>query len=206
MSTPTGPAPRDSRAVTTVLTLLAYAAQAFVLFSTFVMGLGWAGPTYVAALVQAGLAFLLIARLAQRRRRAVVLVPLLSAALTAGLVVAGTAYARAAACDDDVLAAARQLAPLPGTTAGFEGHEVEGCLASTRTDLSAQAVLEHYEGELTRLGWRLTPERTQSAIGTAAERDGLSIVVDVDPAADGTEEEQETAVVVRLFETPDHWQ
>jgi hypothetical protein len=166
------------------------------------MGLGWAGPTYVAALVQAGLAFPLIAQLAKRRRRTVVLVPLVSAALTAELVVAGTAQARAAACDDRVLDAAQQLAPLPDGTAEFEGHEVEGCLASTRTGLSEQAVLEHDEGELTRLGWRLTPERTQSAIGTAAEQDGLSIVVDVDPT--GGNEEEETAVVVRLFETPDH--
>lgn len=178
----TGPAPRGSRVVPTVLTVLACVVQTFVLFFTFVMGLGWGGLTYVAALLQAGLAFVLIARLATRGRRTVVLVPLLSAALTAALAVAGTAYARAAACSDRVLAAAQSLAPLPGGTAEFEGHEIEGCLATTRTSLPDQAILEHYETELTRLGWRLTPERTEAPIGTAAEKDGISIGVDINPA------------------------
>ena len=68
-----------------MLTVLAYAAQALVLFFTFVMGLGWGGLTYIVALLQAGLASILITRLALRKRRIVVLVPVLSAALTAGL-------------------------------------------------------------------------------------------------------------------------
>ena len=39
-----------------MLTVLACAVQAFVLVFTGLMGLGWGGPTYIAALVQAGLA------------------------------------------------------------------------------------------------------------------------------------------------------
>ncbi len=90
-----------SAGVRAALTVLACLAQAFVLFFTFVMGLGWGGLTYLAALLQAVLAFGLIARLATGGRRTVVLVPVLSAALTAVLAVAGQAHGRATACSDE---------------------------------------------------------------------------------------------------------
>ena len=181
----TGPAPRGSRVGPTVLTVLACAAQAGVLFFTFLMGLGWGGLTYVAALVQAGLAFLLIAWLASGRRSIVVLVPVLSAALTAGLAFAGQAHGRATACSDQELAAAQQLAPPPGTSVEFEGYYIEGCLAMTRTRLSNQDILEHYQTEFTRHGWRLAPDRHGSTVGTAAAKDGISMVVDIDAHGEG---------------------
>ena len=188
------PEPSGKRMLPTVLTVLACATQTFVLFATFLMGLGWGGLTYVAALVQAGLAFVLIARLASRRRSIVVLVPLLSAALTAALAFTGQAHGRATACSDQELAAAEQLAPPPGTSVEFEGYYTEGCLATTRMRLSNQAILEHYQAEFTRHGWRLTPDRHFSTVGTAAVKDGISMVVDINAAGEGGAEMLEVVV------------
>ena len=174
-----GPQPPGGRVLPTVLTALACAAQAFVLCFTFVMGLGWGGVTYVAALVQAAMALGLIAWLASRKRSIVVLVPVLSAALTAGLAFAGQAHGRATACSDQERAAAEQLAPPPGMTVEYEGYYIEGCLATTRMSLSNQDILEHYQDEFSRHGWRLTPGRQEATVGTAAEKDGLSMVVEI---------------------------
>ena len=114
-----GQAPQPDRRgqrLPAVLAGLAGAAQALVLFATFLMGLGWGGPTYLAALVQAGAAFAPLSWLATRRRATVVLVPLVSAALSVGLAFAGQAHGRATACSDAERAAAQELAPPPGTT------------------------------------------------------------------------------------------
>lgn len=173
-----GPDPLGRR-VATVLTVLACVAQALVLFATFVMGLGWGGLTYLAALVQAGLAFGLIGWLAAQRRTVVVLVPVASAALTAGLAFAGQAHGRATACSDQALAAAQQLSPPPGTTVEFEGQYGEGCVARVGMRLSSQEVLEHYQAEFARLGWQETPGRHDATIGTAAVKDGIHMLVDI---------------------------
>ncbi len=86
----------------TVVTALAYAAQAFVLLATLAMWpLGWRSPLYVPALMQAGLAFALLSWLAARRRAVVGLVPVLSAALTVALIFVGLAHGRATACTDE---------------------------------------------------------------------------------------------------------
>ncbi len=173
------PEPRGSRLLLTVLTVLACAVQTFVLLFTFVMGLGWGGLTYVAALLQAALAFVLIAWLVSRRRSLVVLVPVLSAALTAALAFAGQAHGRATACSEQELATAEQLAPPPGTSVELEGNYSEGCLAQTRMRLSTEAILEHYRAEFARQGWQETPGRHEAATGIAAVKDGVQIVVDV---------------------------
>ena len=188
---PARPGPRGGHVL---LTVLACALQALVLFATFVMGLGWGGVTYAAALVQAGLGFVLILRLAARGRGLVLLVPLVSAGLTVGLVLTGTALGRAAACGDAERAAVEQLAPPPGTTVEFEGEYTEGCVARTRTSLSSQVILEHYEAELTRLGWRPTPDRQEATVGTAAEKDGVSLIVDINTAGEGGAETLEVVV------------
>ena len=192
--TPPAPEPRGSGLLLTVLTVLACAAQAFVLFFTFVMGLGWGGLTYLAAVLQAALAFGLIAWFAARRRRAVVLVPLLSAALTAALAVASQAHGRATACSDEERAAVGQLAAPPGVEVAFKGEYVEGCMARTRMSLSSKTILEHYEAEFSRLGWRLTPGRNEATVGTAAEKDGISMVVDINTAGEGGAETLEVVV------------
>lgn len=188
------PGPRRGRALSAVLVVLACAAQAFVLVATFVMGLGWAGLTYIVALVQAGAAFGLIAWLAGHRRGVVVLVPALSAALTAGLFSAGYAYERAAACSDEERAAVEELAPPPGTTVDFEGEYIEGCLARTDMVLSDQQILEHYEAEFARLGWQETPGRHDSRVGTAAVKDGVQLTVEVEGTEGSGEGMLETVV------------
>ncbi len=177
-----------------VRTVLACAAQAFVLFFTFVMGLGWGGLTYFAAVLQAALAFGLIARLAARSRRAVVLVPVLSAALTAALAVAGQAHGRATACSDEERAAAEQLAAPPGAVVEFEGHYIEGCLAISRMRLSKQAILEHYQAELARNGWQESPGRQEATVGTSAEKNGLQLVVDINTEEEGGAQTLEVVV------------
>jgi hypothetical protein len=169
------------------LVALAVATQGFVLFTTAIMGLGWGGPTYVAALVQAGAAFAVISWLVTRSRAAVVLVPVASAAITVGLAFAGQAHGRATACSDQMRAAAQRLAPPPGTSVEFEGVYTEGCVARSRVRLSNQAIVEHYQAEFTRLGWQETPRGLETTIGTAAVKDGIHMAVDVeDPAGQQT--------------------
>ena len=163
--------------VRTALTGLAYVVQACVLLLTFVLGLGWGGLTYVAAVLQAILAFALIARLAARPT--VLLVPVLSAALTAALAVADPAYVRATACRDEERAAAEQLAAPPGAVVKFEGNYHGGCLAISRMRLSKQAILEHYQAELARNGWQETAGRQDSTVGTSAEKNGLHLLLDI---------------------------
>ena len=72
---------------------LAGAGQAFVLLGTFIMGLGWPeGWTYPAALLQAAMAFLPLLWLSHRRRLGLMLlVPVVSGALSMGLLMAGAA-------------------------------------------------------------------------------------------------------------------
>lgn len=84
--------------VASVLEVLAGAAQALVLLGTLLMGLGWGGWTYLAAVAQAVLAFVPLLRLTRQRRLALaLLVPVLSAALTAGLLVVGRALGQTGA-------------------------------------------------------------------------------------------------------------
>lgn len=173
------PEPPGSRVLLTVLTVLACAVQTFVLFFTFLMGLGWDGNglTWVAALLQATLAFVLIVRLASRRRSTVVLVPVLSAALT-GVLASG---AGATGCSEHAWAAAEQLAPPPGPSVELEEDYAEGCLTWTRMRLSPEAIVEHYRTEFARHGWQETPGRHEAATGIAAVKDGVQIVVDIWP-------------------------
>jgi hypothetical protein len=125
----------------------------------------------------------------------VVLVPLVSAALSVGLAVAGQAHARATACSDAERAAVRELAPPPGTTVEVEGEHTEGCVARTSTALSDEAVLEHYQAEFARLGWQETADGPRATLVTAAVEDGIHVVVEV--------EEVTGSVVLRVFEAPD---
>lgn len=176
----TAPSVRSGPRTPAVLAALAVAAQCFVLVATLLMGLGWGGSTHVAALVQAGVAFAVISWLATRRLAAVVLVPVGSAALTVGLAFAGQAHGRATACSDAVTARAHELMPPPGTSVEFEGEYTEGCVARTRTSLSNRAIVTHYESEFARLGWRETPVGRETTIGTAAVKDGIHVVVNVE--------------------------
>ena len=169
------PEPRGSRVLLTVLTVLACVVQTFVLFVTFLIGLSGDGLTWVAALLQAILAFVLIARLASRRRSIVVLVPVLSAALTGVLASGGGATG----CSEHAWATAEQLTAPPGTSVELEENDSEACLTWTRMRLSKEAIVAHYRTEFARHGWQETPGRHEAATGIAAVKDGVQIVVDI---------------------------
>jgi hypothetical protein len=142
----------------------------------------------------------LIARLASRKLGVVVLVPVLSAALTVALAFAGLAHGLATACSDDERAAAQQFAPPPGTSVKFEGAYTEGCLARSRMSLSNEDILEHYQAEFIRLGWQETPGLNAGTVGTAGERDGISVAVDIKTGDEGgsSAAQREKDVVIRV--------
>jgi hypothetical protein len=171
-----------------VLTVLACAAQVIVLLATLVVARGLGNLLHVAAVVQAGLAFVLIARLAARRLGVVVLVPVLSAALSAALAFTGLSQGRATACSDEERAVAQQVAPPPGTSVEFEGTYSERCLARSRMRLSNQAILEHYEAEFTRLGWQESAGREPGRVATAAAKDGITMYVEIRTGDEGSAE------------------
>ena len=54
--------------------------------------------------------------------------------------------------------------------------------------------VEHYQAEFTRLGWRLTPGMNEATVGTAAVKDGISMVVDINAAGEGGAELLEIVV------------
>ena len=76
----------DRPVLAKVLEVVAGGAQTVVLLGTFLLGLGWGGWTYGAALLLAAAAFVPLLRCAARRRvLLMLLVPVLSAAVSAGL-------------------------------------------------------------------------------------------------------------------------
>jgi hypothetical protein len=72
-----------------LLEALAGAAQAFVAFVTMLLGLGWGGWTYPVAVVQAMAFVPLLWRARQRHYGLLLLLPVVSAALSVGLFMAG---------------------------------------------------------------------------------------------------------------------
>jgi hypothetical protein len=83
---------------TNVAEVFAGGGQTLVLLGTFLMGLGWGGWTYPVAVLQAAVAFAPLLRLAGRRRTGLMLlVPVVSAALSVGLLLAGQALGHTAA-------------------------------------------------------------------------------------------------------------
>ncbi len=106
------------------------------------------------------------------------LVPVLSAALSIGLALVGTARDRATACSAEELAAAQALVPPPGTTVELKPTYSGHCEAKSRMSLSNEAILEHYQAEFTRLGWQQTPDPTLGPVGIVGEsRDRISVAV-----------------------------
>ena len=183
------------------MTALAYAAQAFVLLATLLMWpLGWRSPLYVPALMQAGLAFALLSWLAARRRPVVVLVPVLSAALTVALVLVDAGARRATACTDAERAAALHVAAPPSTSVQLEGTYTGGCIARTRMRLSNQAILEHYRAGFTGFGWQETPDPNALTVRTGAVKDGIRIDVAINTGDEGgsAAARREKDVVIRV--------
>ena len=164
-----------------VVALTALAAQGLVALGTFVLGLGWGGPTYYAVLLQVLVGFGLIARLVSRGRRVAALVPLASAALTALLLAVGQVHAAATGCSDAERAASAGLAAPPGADVELVGS-AEGCSASFQTDLSLRELGEHYEAEFREHGWEPLVDPGATA---AATRGGIGVTVHGEPLPGG---------------------
>ncbi len=85
------PESRGRRVLARGLEVLAGGAQAFVAFATLLLGLGWGGWTYPVAVVQAVLFVLLLWPARQRHLGLLLLVPVISGALSVGCFRAGQA-------------------------------------------------------------------------------------------------------------------
>jgi hypothetical protein len=139
-------------------TAVALVAQAGVQFLTFVMGLGFPGPLWVVALIQAAAALGLVAWLAHRTSWAMVFaVPVVSSAATVGLLWASSTVA--VGCNDRVLTAFEQLPPPAGASFEmFVGGETQDCMAQIHGPVRGAEVFTHYREEFQQHGWRITRE------------------------------------------------
>ena len=179
----TGAAPEGGRArrLAGATVIVASLLQLLVLLFTFLMGLGWGGVTWLLALAQAAGALALISWVGTRRRFPLaLLVPLLSAALTAALAAAGQAHMAATACSPEELAAAEQLSPPPGTDVALQGTTTQECVATIETALSSAEIIEHYRGQFQRHGWQESPELQAGPVGIAATNSRIAYDVSIE--------------------------
>jgi len=172
------PEPRTRRTLV-ALGILAVLAQLVVAWFTVVLGLGWSGATYLVAVVQAFVAFGLIAWLLVRRRRLAALVPIASAALTVALLGVGVMIARTTACSDHELTLASELAPPPDAVVDFEGGMGGECVARFATEFSDAQVIAHYAAEFGAHGWRTVAPGVEGGPdqGIVGEKDGVTVEV-----------------------------
>ncbi|MFF0943437.1 hypothetical protein ACFYE2_04320 [Kocuria sp. CPCC 205300] len=133
----------------------AVALQLLVLFLTLVMGLGWGGWSHVLAMLQALLALVLIVLLTAQRRWAVLAVPLVSGALTAGLAALGVATAPLTECGEAEESALAELSTPAGQPLEPDGRMEFGCYAEFGTDLSLVELQAHYGPQLQEEGWQV---------------------------------------------------
>lgn len=168
------------------LGIVAALAQIVVAWFTVVLGLGWSGPTYLIAVAQAFVAFVVIAWLLVRRRRLAALVPIASAALTVSLLGVGVMIARTTACSDHELTLASELAPPPDAVIDFEGGMGGECVARFATGLTDAQVIAHYGAEFGANGWRTVPPSAGGGQdqGIAGEKDGVRFEVVLWPEPD----------------------
>lgn len=161
------------------LGIVAVLAQIVVAWFTVVLGLGWSGPTYLIAVAQAFVAFVVIAWLLVRRRRLAALVPIASAALTVSLLGVGVMIARTTACSDHELTLASELAPPPDAVVDFEGGMGGECVARFATEFTDAQVIAHYAAEFGANGWRTVSLGAEGGPdqGIAGEKDGVRVEV-----------------------------
>lgn len=152
---------------------VAVPAQVGVLFVTAVtgvLGVFVAENAWFLALAQAAVGAGLVIWLAVRRHgRATLIVPLVSFALTLGLVaVSGTV---AVACSDRALAAFERVPPPPGVSLEIFVSPSQGCMAETTPARIPQTdVFAHYRSEFREQGWRI-----DSSEGLWAERNDVYV-------------------------------
>lgn len=194
----------------------AVALQLLVLFLTLVMGLGWGGWSHVLAMLQALLALGLIAVLVARRRWAVLAVPLVSGALSAGLAALGVATAALTECSGAEETALAELSTPAGQPLEPDGRMEFGCYAEFGTDLSLVELQARYGSRLREEGWHvevldeppppgpeeelpsseIPPERLGGGLLTAS-RDGLHLTAEL------VQEFPQDPGLVRFFVTDD---
>jgi hypothetical protein len=152
---------------------VALAAQAGTLFVTLVMGVLGSfvadNPWFVAlAQAAAGLGFL-VWLTARRRGPAVLVVPVVSFALTLGL--AAVSNTVAFVCNERAVAALEQLPRPPGVSSETFVSPSQGCMVEMTSEHKQGAELfEHYHREFKKQGWRIDYEE-----GLWAERDDVYV-------------------------------
>jgi hypothetical protein len=155
--------------VSTPAMRIALLAQSVVLAGTFLKGLGWG--------------LWVIVRLSRRQSGWAPFVPLVSAAVTAGLLLAAVSYTKAIECSEEGLAAMSEIDHPDGLVMDFTGSMHNGCRAHDYTSMPAHDVIAQYNGELTRNGWDTLEPPAGEAV--AAERDGVRVYVQTVPVDDG---------------------
>jgi hypothetical protein len=152
---------------------VAVAAQAGILFVTLVMGLLGSfvadNPWFV-ALAQAAVGLGFVGWLAGRRHGpAMLVVPVVSFALTLGL--AAVSNTVAFACSDRALAALEQLPRPPGVSSETFVSPSQGCMVEMTSERGQGAeVFDHYHRQFKEQGWRIDYEE-----GLWAERNDVYI-------------------------------
>ena len=165
-----GPGTNPQRRAPAAVLVLAVLVQGGVLFLTFVMGLQWGGWTYLAALSQAFLLGVLVVVLALRRRWLAPAVPLLSAALSAGLLTVFVTVEGVTACTPEMREATAQLTPPLGAEVSFTGEPGVGCVARFTVPASKTGtVLAHYRREFTRHGCEITAAEPGGLLATRGQ-------------------------------------
>lgn len=134
---------------------VALALQLLVLFLTLVMGLGWGGWSHVVALLQGLLGLVVIVLLAVRRRWAALAVPLVSAALAAGLAALGVATAPLTECSEAEETALAELSTPAGQPLEPDGRMEFGCYAQFGSELSLVELRSQYGPQLRERGWHV---------------------------------------------------
>ena len=174
------PPPAGSTAAGITAIVLQVLVAGFTLF----LGVGWVAgaAAHLVALGQAVLALGVTVWLAARRRRLVLLVPVVSLSLTFLLQWAGTQIGQAAACSELERSLVAELAAPPGVDVELRGGNEGSCLATFTTDLDAEEVIAHYEAEFDTHGWRVITGQGSSVglDGIAALKDGIVVDVSVE--------------------------
>jgi hypothetical protein len=169
----TSPPPQDGRSRSETGGAL---AQGFVLLLTYALGMIGLFPAqdpWFVALGQAAMGFAAIHWLVRRHEQVVVLVPVASIVLTAGLAVA--AHTVPVACSGAARESFDQLPPPPGASVEMFVSPSQGCMVEVKSDqLHSDQLSDHYRRELTREGWRIDSDHEE---GLRAERGDVLLFV-----------------------------
>lgn len=172
--------PTDSRGLTFMVA--GVFLQLLVLLWTFMMGLNWTGWDFNAAVGQAIAGLVLVVLVGRWRPALALVVPLISAVLTIGLVNAHIAHLNEGhnfrACTATEETVLHDLTPPEEVLTDLRGNN-DSCSAMITTSRSADEVLAQYDMVFADHGWEKVP--TELTLGTAAARDGWRVDVDATP-------------------------